>query len=130
MTSMMPDRKRRVMPVAAVASLKAGSSDHRSEPVTLKRGSSVRGRCAPFDRSGRCALTAADLGAFERGPVDWNRRRGAGYVPARSSALVPTSTRSVISGRRGSGPPRCSEVASAMRASASDAPTVASRRSR
>src|ERR1039458_3828397 len=40
-TSMMPEPHTPVMPVAAVASSKPRSSDHRSEPMSLKRGSSV-----------------------------------------------------------------------------------------
>ena len=40
-TSMMPEPQTPVMPLAAIASSKPGSSDHRSEPITLKRGSSV-----------------------------------------------------------------------------------------
>ena len=41
MISMMPEPHTPVTPVAAVAAANPGSSDHRSEPITLKRGSSV-----------------------------------------------------------------------------------------
>ena len=41
MTSMIPEPHTPVTPVAAVASAKPGSSDQRSQPMTLKRGSSV-----------------------------------------------------------------------------------------
>jgi len=40
---MMPEPQMPVTPVAAVASAKPGSSDHRSQPITLSRGSSVSG---------------------------------------------------------------------------------------
>src|SRR3990172_3607505 len=42
MTSTMPEPHTPVTPSSAVASAKPGSSDHRSEPMILKRGSRVR----------------------------------------------------------------------------------------
>ena len=42
-TSMIPEPQMPVTPVFCVASAKPGSSDQRSEPITLKRGSSVSG---------------------------------------------------------------------------------------
>ena len=39
--SMIPDPQTPVTPVVSVAAAKPGSSDQRSEPITLKRGSSV-----------------------------------------------------------------------------------------
>ena len=68
MTSMMPDPQTPVMPMAAIASSKPGSSDQRSEPMTLKRGSSVsRSMRTRSIAPGRRALAAADLRALERG---------------------------------------------------------------
>ena len=40
---MMPEPQIPVTPMRAVASTKPGSSDHRSQPITLKRGSRWRG---------------------------------------------------------------------------------------
>ena len=68
-----------VTPVAAVASAKPGSFDHRSQPITLMRGSSVAAIDAhALDRARRGALAAADLRAFERG----SGRARAGEQPA------------------------------------------------
>ena len=39
--SMMPEPQMPVTPIGAIASAKPGSSDQRSQPITLKRGSSV-----------------------------------------------------------------------------------------
>ncbi len=55
-----------VTPGSAVASAKPGSSDQSSQPITLKRGSSVAAVDAhPLDRARRRALAAADLRALE-----------------------------------------------------------------
>ncbi len=63
---MMPEPQIPVIPVAAVAAAKPASSDHRSQPMTLKRGSSVPGSMrTPLDGSRRGTLAAADLGALE-----------------------------------------------------------------
>ena len=42
-TSMIPEPQMPVTPVRATACSNPGSSDHRSEPITLKRASSVAG---------------------------------------------------------------------------------------
>ena len=71
---MMPEPQIPVTPMRGVASAKPGSSDHRSQPITLKRGSRVaRIDPHPLDRARRGALAAADLRALERRP---GRRRG------------------------------------------------------
>ena len=73
--SMMPDPQMPVTPSAPVASAKPGSSDQKSEPITLKRGSSVFAVDAhALDRARRGALAAGNLRAFE-GRAG---RRGAG----------------------------------------------------
>ena len=41
MTSMMPEPHTPVIPMPAMDFSNPGSSDHRSEPITLKRGSRV-----------------------------------------------------------------------------------------
>ena len=88
-----------VTPVAAVASSKPGSSDQRSEPMTLiarlerRRDRCGRARSRPARRAGR------RRSARPRRPDRSARsRRAAGRrLPSTISALVPTSTSSVIS---------------------------------
>ena len=63
---MMPEPQTPVTPMFAVASAKPGSSDQRSQPITLKRGSSVVAVDAhALDRAGRRALAAGNLRALE-----------------------------------------------------------------
>ena len=62
----------------AVAAAKPGSSDHRSQPITLNLGSSVSAVDAhALDRARRGALAAGDLRALERRAG----RRRAGEQP-------------------------------------------------
>ena len=95
-TSMIPEPQMPVTPVRATASSKPGSSDHRSEPMTLKRGSSVAGSMrtrsiAPG--AARCPqLICAPSNA---GPVGLEQASRRVRLPSTISALVPTSTSSV-----------------------------------
>ena len=71
---MIPEPQTPVTPRRAVASAKPGSSDQRSQPITLKRGSSVsRSMRTRSIGAGRGALAAGNLRALERRP---RRRRG------------------------------------------------------
>ena len=88
------------MPVTCAFSAKVFSSDHASQPMTRKRGSSVSrsmrtrsiapgaARCPPLI----CAPSNA-------GPVGLEAATILCELPSTNSALVPTSTTSVISSR-------------------------------
>ena len=77
---MMPDPQMPVTPIDAVAAAKPSSSDQRSLPITLKRGSSVIGvDPQPLNRTGRGTLTARNLRTFESrsGRRGGRQQRGA-----------------------------------------------------
>ena len=64
--SMMPEPQMPVTPILPVAAAKPSSSDQRSQPITLKRGSSVVPVDPhPLDRARRRPLAAGDLRALE-----------------------------------------------------------------
>ena len=101
---MMPEPQMPVTPVAAVAAANPGSSDHRSQPITLKRGSSV----ATSMRTRSMAPGAARCPQLicapsKAGPVGLEQASRRRLLPSTISALVPTSTSSVTSSLR-SGP--------------------------
>ena len=82
---MMPEPQTPVTPVLAAASAKPGSSDQMSQPMTLKRGSSVSGRCAPA-RWRRARRAGRRRSARPRRPARSARSRpaAAGGCRARS----------------------------------------------
>ena len=78
MTSTMPEPQIPLTPSSAAASANPGSSDHSSEPMIRKRGSSVVAVDPhPFDRAGRRPLPRRDLRALERRAGRATRRRAA-----------------------------------------------------
>ena len=101
--------------VAAVVA-KAGSSDQRSPPITLSAARASPGRCARARwRRVRRAGRRRSRRPRRPGRSARRRRRSRSRLPSTISALVPTSTRSVISS------PRCGPSASV--APAASAPT-------
>ena len=66
-TSMIPEPHTPLIVRSSVAAANPGSSLHRSQPMTLKRGASVVAVDADaLDGTGRGALAARDLCTFER----------------------------------------------------------------
>ena len=72
--SMMPEPQIPEALVRRVASAKPGSSDQRSQPITLKRGSRVAGSMRTRSIAPGAAMAAADLRALERRPGRRRRR--------------------------------------------------------
>ena len=95
---MMPEPQMPVTPVLPVASAKPGSSDHSSQPITLKRGSSVSRSIRTRSIAPGAARWPLPICAPSKaGPVGDEQASSLSLLPSTISALVPTSTRSVIS---------------------------------
>ncbi len=98
-TSMMPEPQMPVMSRSSVAAAKPGSSLHRSQPITLKRASSV-------SRSMRTRSIAPAVARWPQlswapsnaGPVGLEAANWRCTLPTTISALVPTSTSNCIVG--------------------------------
>ena len=81
--------------------LEPGSSDHRSEPMTLKRGSSVsRSMRTRSIAPGAARWPQLICAPSKAGPVGLEQATSRSLLPSTISALVPTSTSSVISASR------------------------------
>ena len=98
---MMPEPQMPVTPVGDVAAANPSSSDHRSQPITLNRGSSV----ATSMRTRSMAPGAARwpqliCAPSKAGPVGLEQASRRLWLPSTISALVPTSTSSVTSSDR------------------------------
>ena len=95
---MMPEPQMPVTPVLPVASAKPGSSDHSSQPITLKRGSSVSRSIRTRSIAPGAARWPLPICAPSKaGPVGEEQASSLSLLPSTISALVPTSTSSVIS---------------------------------
>jgi hypothetical protein len=82
----------------ATAASKPGSSDHRSEPMTRKRGSSVMGSMRMRSIAPGAARWPQEICAPSKaGPVGDEQASSRFFEPRTISALVPTSTASMIS---------------------------------
>ena len=98
--SMIPEPQTPVTPSDAVASAKPGSSDQRSEPITLKRGSSVSRSIRTRSIAPGAARWPQEICApSNAGPVGDEQASSRSRLPNTISALVPTSTISVSSSR-------------------------------
>ncbi len=114
--SMMPDPQMPVTPVLPTASAKPGSSDHRSLPITLNRGSLVTASISTRSMApGAARCPALICAPSKAGPVGEEQASRRWRLPSRISALVPTSTMSVIGSSRSG--------ASASATAAASAPT-------
>ena len=83
------------------ASAKPGSSDHSSQPITLKRGSSVARSMRTRSIAPGAARWPQEICApSNAGPVGDEQASSRARLPSTISALVPTSTTSVISSAR------------------------------
>ena len=100
-TSMMPEPQIPETSSRRVASANPGSSDHRSAPITLRRGSSEIGSIrtpsiAPaVARCPELIWAPSNAGPVGLEAANWRRRS-----PSTISALVPTSTSSWIDSER------------------------------
>ncbi len=114
MTSMMPEPHTPVTPVRAVAASKPGSSDHRSLPITLTRGSSVAGSMRTRSMApGAARWPQLICAPSKAGPVGLEQASSRSRLPSTISALVPTSTSSVIASPRSGRSARIMPAASA-----------------
>ena len=90
---MMPEPQMPVTPVARVASAKPGSSDQSSQPITLKRGSSVSRSMRTRSIAPGAARWPQEICAPSKaGPVGEEQASSRSRLPSTISALVPTST--------------------------------------
>ena len=82
-----------VMPLDLIESSKPISSDQKSEPITLKRGSFVVGSISTCSMAPGAALWPLDICApSNAGPVGDEHAKTLFLLPSRISAFVPTST--------------------------------------
>ena len=89
-----------VTPVAATASPKPGSLDQSSQPITLKRGSRVwRSMRTRSMAPGAARWPPLIWAPSKAGPVGLDAASSRSRLPSRISALVPTSTMRLTSGR-------------------------------
>jgi hypothetical protein len=99
--SMMPEPQMPVTPMPIVAATKAGSSDHRSHPITLNRGSSVAGSTRTRSIAPGAARWPQLIWApSNAGPVGDDAASRRCRLPTTISALVPMSTTSTTSSER------------------------------
>ena len=99
--SMIPEPQTPVTPVVAVASAKPGSSDQKSQPITLKRGSSVARSMRMRSIAPGAARWPQEICAPSKaGPVGDEQASSRSRLPNTISALVPTSTMSRSSSLR------------------------------
>ena len=111
---MMPEPQMPVTPVAAVAAAKPASSDHRSQPITLTRGSRVAGSMRTRSMApGAARWPQLICAPSNAGPVGLEQARSRWRLPSTISALVPMSTSSVISSARSGRSARTTPAASA-----------------
>ena len=97
-TSMMPEPQ---TPVTGVAGSKPGSLDHNSQPITLKRGSSVARSIRTRSMAPGAARWPQEICApSNAGPVGEEQASRRWRLPSTSSAFVPTSTSRRISSDR------------------------------
>ena len=103
-----------VTPVRATACSKPGSSDHRSEPITLKRASSVAGSMRTRSIApGAARWPQLICAPSNAGPVGLEQASSRLRLPSTISALVPTSTSSVSFSDRSGRSARMTPAASA-----------------
>ena len=99
-TSMIPEPQMPVTP-RALSAPKPGSSDQRSEPMTRKRGSRVAGSMRTRSMAPGAARWPEEICAPSKaGPVGDEQASTFSRLPSNISALVPTSTTSIISSWR------------------------------
>ena len=90
-----------VTPPGPTAAAKAGSSDQVSEPITVKRGSRVSGSIRTRSMAPGAARWPEEICAPSKaGPVGEEQASSRSRLPSTISALVPTSTTSIISSCR------------------------------
>ena len=90
-----------VIPTSTEAAAKPGSSDHRSQPMTLNRGSSEIGSTRTRSMApgaARCPLLI--WAPSKAGPVGLEAASRRSRLPSTISAFVPTSTISLIGSAR------------------------------
>ena len=86
-----------VTPTYRVASAKPSSSDQRSQPITLKRGSRVSASIRTLSMAPGAARWPQEICAPSKaGPVGEEQASRRSRLPSTISALVPTSTTRVI----------------------------------
>ena len=91
--SMIPDPQIPVTPMFFVSSSKPGSSDQRSEPMTLIFADSVSGSILTLSIAPGAALCPELICAPSKaGPVGLDAASTLSLLPTIISALVPTST--------------------------------------
>ncbi len=113
-TSMIPEPQMPVIPLAAVAAAKPGSSDHRSQPMTRKRGSFVAGSISTRSMAPGAARWPEEICAPSKaGPVGEEQASTRAFDPSRISAFVPTSTISTMSSDWSGSSARATAAASA-----------------
>ncbi len=97
---MIPEPQMPVTPLRAMAALKPGSSDHRSEPMTLNFAASVIGSMRTLSIApGAARCPQLICAPSKAGPVGLEQASRRCRLPSTISALVPTSTSSVSSSR-------------------------------
>ncbi len=96
--SMIPEPQMPVTPNAAMEAANPGSSDHSSEPITLKRASSVAGSMRTRSIApGAARWPQLICAPSKAGPVGLEQASKCSRFPSTISALVPMSTSSEIS---------------------------------
>ena len=81
------------MPETAVALSNPGSSDHKSQPITRKRGSLLAGSISIFSIApGAARWPELICAPSNAGPVGEEQAKTRVWSPSKISALVPTST--------------------------------------
>ena len=113
-TSMMPDPQIPVTPWPDIASTKPASLDHKSLPMDLKRGSSVSRSIRTRSMApmvARCPLLIC--APSKAGPVGLEHTSKRALLASTISALVPTSTTSVMPSPRWGASAKMTPAASA-----------------
>ena len=100
-TSMIPEPQIPLTPTRALLSANSGSSDHCSQPMTRKRGSSVSGSIRTRSIApGAARCPALICAPSKAGPVGLDAASRRWRLPSTISALVPTSTSNTHSSAR------------------------------
>ena len=113
-TSTMPDPHSPETSRPALASAKPASSDHRSQPMTLNRGSAVAGSMRTRSMApGAARRPQLNWAPSKAGPVGLEAASRLPPWPSTISALVPTSTTSLLPADRWGPAARMAAAASA-----------------
>ena len=124
MASTMPDPHSPETSSPALASAKPASSDHRSQPITLNRGSAVAGSMRTRSMAPGAARRPQLVWAPSKaGPVGLEAASSLPRSLSTISALVPTSTTSLLSAERWGPAARTAAAASAPTWPAMHGPT-------